>query len=229
MRIVTYNTRGSLGMDGHRSTRRIAQTVRQLSPDVVCFQEIHQRMPQSGGEDQPAALSRALNRGFVFQRNLRLGMGNYGIGIAARGTMVSAAEHFLPSLKEQRGALQLLLREVAGIGSLSVFCTHWGLNDEERVKHAEFLAPLIAKAKLPVVVCGDFNEGPTAAGVMKLIAETGLIDADAEQNRATFVSDNPKERIDYILYSSDLALRYFEIVDSLASDHLPLLADLERA
>lgn len=229
MRIVTYNTRGSLGMDGQRSTRRIAQTVVRLSPDIVCFQEIHQRMPQSGGEDQPGVLSRYLNRGFVFQRNLRMGMGNYGIGIASRGTIVSAEEHFLPSEREQRGTLELQLRDVAGIGRLTVFCTHWGLNDEERVKQAAFLVPLISAARHPVIFCGDLNEGPSAKGVQALVEGTGFVDADATLNRATFVSDDPKERIDYILYSPDLAMRYFEVVDSLASDHLPVLADLVRA
>ena len=57
MRIVTYNTRGSLGMDGLRSTRRIVETVRAVSPDIVCFQEIHQRLAWSGREDQPAILA----------------------------------------------------------------------------------------------------------------------------------------------------------------------------
>ena len=229
MRIVSYNTRGSLGMDGQRSTRRIAQTVSRLSPDIVCFQEIHQRMPQSGGEDQPGLLSRYLNRGFVFQRNLRLGMGNYGIGIAARGTIIAAEEHFMPSVREQRGALQLSLRDVAGIGRLSVFCTHWGLDEEEREKQAAFLVPLIMAAKHPVIFCGDLNEGPSAKGVQALREGTGLVDADVAQSRPTFIADDPKERIDYILYSSDLALRYYEVVDSLASDHLPILADLVRA
>ena len=228
MRILTYNTRGSLGMDGLRSTRRIAQTVRQLSPDIVCFQEIHQRMPQSGGEDQPGMLSRYLGRSFIFQRNLRMGMGNYGIGIATRATIVTAKEHKLPSAREQRGALELRLRDVAGIGGLTVFCTHWGLDSEEREKQAAFLVPLINEAKGPVVFCGDLNEGPEASGYKALVDGSGLVDADAQQNRPTFIADDPKERIDYILHSPTLTAHYVEVVNSLASDHLPLLADLMR-
>ncbi len=229
MRIVTYNTRGSLGMDGLRSTRRIAHVVRGLSPDIVCFQEIHQRTPQSGGEDQPGALSRGLMRPVLFQRNLRIGMGAYGIAIAARGTIINAKEHVLPSLREQRGALEVQLRDLPGIGRLTVFCTHWGLDGEERQKQAEALVPLIQEARRPIVFCGDLNEGPEAAGIKLLLEQTGLQDADAQQNRATFVSDNPQHRIDYILFSPDLTLRYFEVVNSLASDHCPLAADLERA
>src|SRR5579883_2187322 len=127
MRIVTYNTRGSLGMDGKRSTSRIADVVRALSPDVVCFQEIHQKLPWSGGEDQPNLLSEALGRRFLFQRNLTFGFGGYGIGIATRAQVVLMREHRLPSGKEQRGALEVVLRDLPGLRSATVLCTHWGL------------------------------------------------------------------------------------------------------
>jgi endonuclease/exonuclease/phosphatase family metal-dependent hydrolase len=228
MRIVTYNTRGSLGMDDRRDTRRIADVVRSLSPDVVCFQEIHQKLAWSGREDQPAALSELLGRPFAFQRCLTFGFGGYGIGIAARGTVAERREHLLPSRKEQRGALELRLRQVGGLRALTVICTHWGLQEEERQEQAEALAGLVAGAAKPLVLCGDLNEGPEAEGVRALLAATGLIDADAIRNRPTFTSSDPTVRIDYCLHSPDLSARHIEVVSSLASDHLPLLADLEK-
>ncbi len=227
MRIVTYNTRGSLGMDNRRSTPRIAEVLRPLSPDIICFQEIHQRLPWSGREDQPEVLSVLLGRPFVFQRNLWFGFGGYGIGIATRSLVAQRAEHLLPSVKEQRGALEVRLRDVGGLRRLTVFCTHWGLQEEERRRQAEALAALVNAAPRPVVVCGDLNEGPDAGAVRLLLASTELLDADAAQNRATFVSNNPKSRIDYILHSPDLRAGHVEVVSGEASDHLPLLADLE--
>jgi endonuclease/exonuclease/phosphatase family metal-dependent hydrolase len=215
-------------MDGQRATARIAQVVRTLSPDVVCFQEIHQRLAWSGREDQPQALSVLLGRPFWFQRNLTFGFGGYGIGIATRGIAVRRSEHPLPSVREQRGALEVRLHAVGGLRKLTVFCTHWGLQEAERQQQAEVLAALVNAAPRPVVVCGDLNEGPEGAAVHALIAATGLIDAGASQNRATFVSDSPKIRLDYILHSPELAARHLEVVSSLASDHLPLLADIER-
>lgn len=229
MRVLTYNTRGSLGMDGRRSTRRIAQVVRALSPDVVCFQEIHQRLPWSGREDQPAVLSRELGRPFLFQRNLTFGFGGYGLGIATRGAVVERDEHLLPSAKEQRGAQEVRLQGIGGLRRLTVFCTHWGLQEEERRQQAEALAALVNAAVRPVVVCGDLNEPPDGLAVRHLMALTDLIDTDATQNRTTFVSDNPTVRIDYIFHSPELAARNVEVIFSLASDHLAVLADLEMA
>jgi endonuclease/exonuclease/phosphatase family metal-dependent hydrolase len=226
MRIVTYNTRGSLGMDGTRSTRRIVETVRALSPDIVCFQEIHQRLPWSGREDQPAILGKMLGRTCLFQRNLHFGFGGYGVAIAFRGDLVASTEHLLPSAKEQRGALEVRLRNVGGLRSLTVFCTHWGLQVEERARQADALSGLIKAAPGPVVVCGDLNEKPEGDGVRHLLACTWLRDAGSRQNQPTFVSDNPTARIDYILHAPELVVQNVEVISSLASDHLPVLADL---
>lgn len=229
MRIITYNTRGSLGMDGVRSTPRIAQVVRRLTPDVVCFQEIHRRMYRSGNEDQPAMLADGLGRPFVFQSNLTVGFGGYGVGIAYRGELHRSREHYLPSKTEQRGALEVQLRDVGGIPRLTVFCTHWGLDAEERSHQAVALGQSVRAAGGPVIVCGDFNEDASGEGMRALLAATGLRDADAERNRPTFLSDNPTTRIDFVLHSADLVVRNVEVIATLASDHLPVLVDFERA
>jgi endonuclease/exonuclease/phosphatase family metal-dependent hydrolase len=227
MRVVTYNTRGSLGMDGFRSTRRIIEVLRALTPDMVAFQEIHQRLPWSRGEDQPLALEVGLGRPFVFHRLLRYGRGGYGIGMAARGTVAERLHHLLPSGREQRGALELRLREIDGMRLTSI-CTHWGLDAEERISQARALIEIVRAAPRPVIVCGDLNEDREGQAVQLLLNETDLQDADAERQRPTFVADNPKVRIDFVLYTPELAARRVEVIDTLASDHLPVLVDFER-
>ena len=229
MRILTYNTRGSLGCDGRRSTPRIVQAVRQLTPDVVCFQEIHRKTVQAGREDQPAMLADGLGRPFVFQKNLSLGLGDYGVGIAYRGELRRSREHHLPSKTEPRGALEVRLHEVGGLPRVTVFCTHWGLDAEERTHQALALAHSVRAAGCPVIVCGDFNENASGAAMQSLLEATGLRDADAALNRPTFTADNPTTRIDFVLYSSDLRVLNVEVLRTLASDHLPVAVDFELA
>jgi len=227
MRVLTYNTRGSLGMDNVRATQRIINVVRSLTPDIVAFQEIHQRLVWSGGEDQPLTLEMSLNRAFVFHRLLRIGRGGYGIGMAVRGNVVERRMHELPSGREQRGALELRLRDVDGM-HLTAFCTHWGLDPEERVCQAKALVEIVKGVKGAAIVCGDLNEDAEGSAVKLLCSETGLRDADGELRRPTFMADNPTVRIDYILHSPELTASNVEVVESLASDHLPLLADFTR-
>jgi len=221
---MTYNIRGGWGIDGVRSTSRIADVVREHAPDIVCFQEVHQRLPQSRFVDQPTQLERELAMPLVFQANLRLGfVGGYGVAVASRYPVRGVHNHLLPSVREQRGVLQVTLETPTGL--LTVFCTHWGLNAEERERQAASLAALVLAVSGPVIVAGDFNERPDAGGVRLLLSQTGLLDADAAQNRLTYPADIPEARIDYLFYSPTLALQTVSVIPTLVSDHLPLLAE----
>ena len=43
----------------------------------------------------------------------------------------------------------------------------------------------------------------------------------------TFSAANPRARIDYVLYSDDVLARTAAVLSTGASDHLPVVADLE--
>ena len=227
MKIVTYNIRGGWGSDGVRSTERIAEVLLGLSPDIVLLQEVHQRLPQTKFVDQPSRLQMSLGMPLIFQANLRLGVGGYGVAVATRYPICQVQNHLLPSVREQRGVLQVTL-EVEG-EPLTVFCTHWGLSGAERERQAARLAELVRDVSGRVVVGGDFNERPDAAGIRSLLTQTGLSDADAAQNRLTYPADAPEARIDYFFYSPEITLLEVSPVLSLASDHFPLAAVFESA
>jgi len=223
-RVMTYNTRGSLGIDNLRSTERIAETVRLYSPDIVCFQEIHQRLPWSRFENQPKRLGQLLECPFYFHPPVNFGLGRYGIGIASRWKPTHIRKYLLPSQGEQRGLLELEFLEVAEIGSFRVFCTHWGLKPEERARQGRYCVEKVGGSPLPAIFCGDLNEESEAEGVRGLLGQGGLSNFNSE-GTLTFPSDAPNTRIDYIL-GRGLTCNRFEVAASLASDHLPLIADI---
>ncbi len=223
MRVMTYNIRGGWGIDGQRSTERIAEVILDHAPDVLCLQEVHQRLPQSHFVDQPRRLERLLGLPVTFQANLKLGPGGYGLAVVSRFPVTSVQNHLLPSVREQRGVLQVGLATPGG--PLTVFCTHWGLNGEERARQGARLAALVRDIPGPVIVCGDFNEEADAAGLRTLLEQTGLRDADAGRHRRTYPADKPTARIDYVFFSPALTLQDVSITQTPASDHLPLVAD----
>jgi len=110
-------------------------------------------------------------------------------------------------------------------GPLTAFCTHWGLNSKEREGQAAELAAWIGQTSGPKIVCGDLNDRPESASVRTLLTRTGLGDAGAADNRATYPTDQPEARIDYIFHSPDLLLTAYTVIESTASDHLPIRAD----
>lgn len=229
MRVVSYNIRGGLGLDGKRSTPRIADTVRGALPDVVCFQEVHHKLPWSGGENQPALLADSLRRAFVYFAPVRFGFGGEGLGVCVRDTFSEEIQHNLPSKRENRGVLEVRLRDISGFRSLTVLCTHWGLNSEERMEQAAECVKIAANAPRPLIFCGDLNETADGPAVRRLMQGSGLLDAGAISNLPTFPAANPTKRIDFILHSPDLRLNDLKTIQSMASDHLPLYADFEKA
>ncbi len=223
MRVMTYNIRGGWGIDGKRSTERIVEVILDARADIVCLQEVHQRLPQSRFVDQPGRLQSALGLPVTFQANLRLGPGGYGLAVVSRFPVQTVQNHLLPSAREQRGVLQVDF--ATPNGPLCVFCTHWGLNTDERLKQAVRLADLVTHAPAPALVCGDFNERADAPGLRLLLERTGLSDADAPLNRPTYPADRPDARIDFVLYPSALTLQSLTLRETPASDHFPLVAE----
>ncbi len=227
MRILSYNIRGGLGMDGRRETARIADFVHTLGVDIACFQEVHQRLPWSGWINQPRVLSKRLGMRFVFQANVRLPWGGYGLGLATCLPIQSVTRHRLQSRREPRGAL--CVQVATPHGPLSVFCTHWGLDENERAVQAAQMAGLVRALPHPVVVCGDLNDVPQAADIQSFVRETGLRDAGQAQNAPTYPADNPRARIDVVLHADKWSAGRVFTTPSLLSDHLPLVADLGYA
>ena len=210
-------------MDGKRSTERIAEVIEIADADIVCLQEVHQRLPQSGFVNQPGQLEKLLGLPVTFQANLRLGLGGYGVAVVSRYPVGTVQNHLLPSVREQRGVLEVRLDTPAG--PLTLFCTHFGLSGAERVKQASRLVELVSGASYPVIVCGDFNERSDAPAVRLLLEQTGLVDADAARDRWTYPVNAPEARIDYVFHSPSLNCKGIDVFDTEASDHLPVVGE----
>ncbi len=231
MRIVTYNIRGCLGIDGVRSPKRIADVIRGTGAQVVCLQEVHQRLPESGFQDQPHRLGRLLGMRCVFQCNFRLGVGRYGNAILTALQVLSRHSTELPNacerarilkLPERRGLLEVVLDTPAG--PLTVMTTHWSLDAQDRLDSAPVVAERLRRAQGPVILCGDFNATPDSEEIRLLAEVTGLQDAGAPGNEPTFPADVPSARIDYVWLSEGLDTAKAETISTDASDHLPVVA-----
>src|SRR5712692_8391508 len=127
MRIVTYNIRGGLGMEGRRSIARIGAVVREAGAEVAGLQEVHQRLPQSAFQDQPRVLARATGMACLFGPALTLGPGRYGNAVLSAAPARRPRVYPLPGEGERRAALELDL-EMEG-RRLTLFCTHFGLTE----------------------------------------------------------------------------------------------------
>jgi endonuclease/exonuclease/phosphatase family metal-dependent hydrolase len=134
-----------------------------------------------------------------------------------------------------RIATWVRLRDVDG-RLLTVLSTHFDhAGAEARVRSAELVAAMVRRQNGGVVVAGDLNATPTSQPLLTLQA---LLDDARSVSHAP-----PKghahthgggERIDYVLVSSELQVRTYEVRQVLtadgqpASDHAAVVVELER-
>lgn len=238
LRVLTYNVRRCLGLDGRYAPGRIARLIARAKPDVVALQELDVNRLRSGTVDQALAIAAELRMSHHFHPAITVLEELYGDAILSLHPMRLIKAGALPGpvnrrWVEPRGALWVEV-EVAG-QPVQVLNAHFGLLPRERLEQARaLLGPDWLghpACQGPAVLLGDFNARPASAAY-RLLA-THLRDAQLSDGRppaATFPSRWPLLRIDHVFVRGALDVEGSEVLSGrearMASDHLPLLADL---
>ena len=244
-RLMTYNVHGCVGTDGRLDIGRIAAVIGQSRPDIVALQELDVGRARSGRVDQAHAIATRLGMNFHFNSAFEVEEEQYGDAILTPLPHRLVRSGPLPTLPrtrlERRGALWVEV-EAEG-GRLQVINTHLGLVPLEQRRQTACLtsedwlgAP--ACRDDPVVVLGDFNATSRYAAYRQLAArlrdvQLGPSNARHKRPLRTFPSRMPVIRIDHMFLSASLEVLGVEVPDHplarVASDHLPLVADLKLA
>lgn len=237
---MTYNVHGCVGSDGLLDPSRIASVIAATGPDVVALQELDVGRSRSRGAHQAEQIAEEVGMRFHFHPAFRVAEEEYGDAILARHPLELVRAAALPTppsriLRETRGALWARV-EVKGC-VWQVITSHFGLGRAERFAQAKALLGTgwIADAdtNLPVVVLGDFNSRP--GGRAHRMLTTKLRDAQLEapphRHVRTFATSLPFVCVDHILVGAGVNVSRVEVPRTIltrrASDHYPLIADLE--
>ncbi|MDQ3821536.1 MAG: endonuclease/exonuclease/phosphatase family protein [Acidobacteriota bacterium] len=102
--------------------------------------------------------------------------------------------------------------------------------EDGRVFETEQLMKALDSIKEPLIVVGDFNDLPTESAYK--LMRTRFDEAweiNGSEGGLSYPADKPRKRIDYIFFTKADGVRPKRawVVDTLASDHRPVLADLE--
>ncbi|AWN36743.1 endonuclease/exonuclease/phosphatase family protein [Methylobacterium radiodurans] len=244
IRLLSYNIRHGLGLDGRIAPERIAAVIGALAPDIVALQEVDVGRRRTDGRDQAEVIATALRMEQHFHPALHVEGERYGDAILTPhpSRLVRAAA--LPGHPrrlglEPRGALWVEV--TVGGRRLQVFNTHLGLTGGERLAQvAALLGPdwLGSPAcRDPVVLLGDLNATPWSRAYRRLAGR--LTDARRlsgerrARSGATFPARLPLLRIDHVFVGPGIAVERMGpaggALARLASDHRPLLAEIVLA
>ena len=239
-RILTYNIhKGIGGIDRRYRPHRVSETIRYYDPDIVCLQEVDDGARRSDGDRQVDLLGDQVGlRHRTWFPNVRIRReGQYGNAILSRYHLTHTQNIDLTiGRRKRRSVLHARYRvRVPGMyrtRTLHVFNLHLGLSGRERKLQLErFLQshPFTGlHARTPIVVAGDFNDVWGTLG-RKLLEPEGF--RGAAKPIRTFPAYAPARALDSIYVRGDIdILRVYRSqlkVARQASDHLPLIAELD--
>lgn len=232
VRVVTYNVHRCRGMDARTQPQRIASVLATLDADVIALQEVvgaSQRRP-----GQAAELGAALGMGWVMAPTRHLRGALFGNVVLTRLPVRQHVQHDLSwKTCEPRGAHRVDVA-IDGEHLLHIYNVHLGTSLGERRVQAAMLADLVHARRPhgPSVVLGDFNEW--ARGLATDILSSRLESVDLTKHltrKRTYPGWFPLFHLDHIYYRGHVEVTQVQLVRTrqalMASDHLPLVADLK--
>jgi len=231
LRVMTFNIHSGFGSAGRHDPEAIARVIEDSGADVIALQEVSRVRLLDGGTDLAVWLSRRLEMPFLFHGEEEPIWGNAILsrfpildhgqaGLPEEGALISRG--YLWAEIDLGGEIPLLL--------IATHLHHVEADHDVRLSQIPVLLDLWGGRPVTVLL-GDLNAEPDWEE-MKLIYDAGLVDSWLETGGGdgfTWPAVEPHKRIDWIWHTADLVAVRVEVVQTLASDHLPVLAVIDNA
>ena len=237
MRVATYNIHGCVGLDRRRRPDRIAEVLKGLEADVIGLQEVEGRRSKTR-IDQAEHLAARLGLNLVEGPLLLEAKGGYGNALLTPHQVLSVDRRvFTRPGSQTRGLIDVRLDvsrlgPAFAFGPLRVIVTHLEVRDH-RIRSTQMreIKHLIDDSPAePTILMGDLNEWWNRRLALRSLDRS----VHFLHSPATFPARLPLLRLDRIgirgLRSTDPdshAQRVETRLTRIASDHLPLVAELE--
>ncbi|NDV59068.1 endonuclease/exonuclease/phosphatase family protein [Bacteroides sp. 519] len=221
LRIMSYNIRNCIGIDGKMDIQRVADVINEVAPDFVAIQEVDSAATRTNGVYVLEEVAKKALMHPSFAPAIDFQGGKYGVGLLSKEVPLNIRQIPLPG-KEARVLL------VAEFDKCVVCCTHFALTKEERMESVSIILDALKDITKPVFLAGDMNSLYDSEE-QKLLREHFVVLNNPKQN--TFPSDTPRECIDY-MYGFKNAGNTYSVLgrnvlnNRLGSDHLPLYVDV---
>ncbi|WP_010531436.1 endonuclease/exonuclease/phosphatase family protein [Lentibacillus jeotgali] len=243
IKVMTYNIHAGIGSDGNYDIDRIADVIEASDADVIGLQEVDKNWGyRSNFEDGLQKLAEKLdmhafmapiyNQDPINEGDPRR---KYGVAVLSKYPIIDSANRAITRLSTQDanpeptpapGFAETVINAKGAM--FSFYVTHLDYRGDPYVREMQVNDMLdIIPADSNAILTGDMNAGPDAPELSPLFSRFN--DAWAESGEGegyTYLASSPSKRIDYILTSQGLGVSNAKVIDTLASDHLPVVTDV---
>jgi endonuclease/exonuclease/phosphatase family metal-dependent hydrolase len=231
LRIATYNIHRSRGLDGRTNPARIAEVIRSIEADVVALQEV----VGAGGSSQGHAeeIGALLGMGWVMAPTRHLRGCLFGNVVLSRFPVRHHTQYDLSWKTCEPRCCQRVDLAIDD-DTLHLYNVHLGTAFLERRHQAGRLSAIVHDRRVgdPKIVLGDFNEWMKGLATSMLSEKLQSIDLRKHlRRRRTYPGVFPVLHLDHIYYEGKVEVVKLELPRTrlalMASDHLPLVAELK--
>ena len=230
--VMTYNIHEAINVNNQLDLHGILVTIQQADPDVLVLQEVDTGVIMSGGTDQARWLAQHLNMylapvtstDHIWQSDV----------ILSKYPILDYDSIVLQSPSEDDTLLRADI-EIAG-QEVSVYAVHFSaFSSADRRIQADAAIPWITSTPGLKIWAGDFNvdaygTDPTDQGIYTDITayfNDSFTVAVSQTGDQTWPSTGPVERIDYVFVTPTITVLSHAVPTSSASDHLPVVVQLQ--
>jgi endonuclease/exonuclease/phosphatase family metal-dependent hydrolase len=225
--IMTYNIRHGKGGDDRQDFNRVIEVIREVNPDILILNEVDEGIHRSDDVLQASLVASTFS--FDYHFFPVEGTTNYGNAVYSKFPITYRSAYLLPQpkwmLATKRGCTEVSV--TIGGKAVRIFGAHLGLAGSQEIKTE--LGEIVRRYKEnpgSAIIAGDFNVNPVdlRGAVPDLFTNFFSANDLIDNELLTISSLRPYEQIDYIFLTRDFMILDVFTVETLASDHRPLVA-----
>jgi endonuclease/exonuclease/phosphatase family metal-dependent hydrolase len=225
LRVATYNIHSCVGAGGRYDPQRVISVVREMDADIVALQEIGGYAIEGG--EQVDFFARHLQLAVTAGPNLRRRQTQFGNALFVKGRILETRLIDLTVLPfEPRGAIDATVETDNGT-TARVIATHLGLLRRERRLQIGRIGELLQERSHPLtIILGDFNVFGRERSILHRIGAPSPL-----PKLYSFPSWRPLMSLDRLWVIPNDRMSSLRVhrtpLSRGASDHLPLLAEID--
>lgn len=243
VKIATFNIAAGRGIDGFYNLSRIANAIEKTEADIIGLQEVDVHWGDRSRKDHMIEkLANRLNMEYYFAPIYDLDPVNeneprrqFGVAVLSKYPITAAVNREITRLSTQnpnpfpRLTPGFLEAEINVEGAeLAFYVTHLDYRSDPTIREMQVgdMKEIMKKNTYSILV-GDLNATPNALELKPLQETyTDVWRTSGNGQGYTYPTTKPDRRIDYILVSPRIKVNKATILESTASDHLPVIAKI---